>query len=264
MPLPTNLSSAEQLQDVALKLTNKRVRNYFRDVGNDDWEPNLDTDRARLRVACTHQEKDSLLETICRLQLFNIELGASLEDLGHFYGIPTANYHESFDLKPQVKFIFQEKAELAKKKKRRPLVHEASFRLMGETTSSITQAKIDQLENRIRTQFPKTYLFKAGRFTFSYYNNDTGFRTNIRAYSVAEARELLTKLNNVSGTEIDWSKFKKTEWVQKNFEQQDFVTVLGKRKKLPQRRSITECYLNKVELTLHGNLKDIYLYHRIG
>jgi hypothetical protein len=198
------------------------------------------------------------------LQLFNIEIGASLEDLGHFYGMPTEYVHTSFDLKPQVKFIFQEKAELAKKKKRRPLIHEASFRLMGETTSTITKAKIEQLENKIQAQFPKTYVLKAGRFTFTYYNNDTGFRTKIHAYSMTEAKELLTKLNHVSGQTIDWSKFKKTEWVDKNFEATNYVMVLGKRKKLPQPRAITDCFLSKVELKLHGNLKDIYLYRRIG
>lgn len=264
MPLPTNFSSAEHLQDVALKLTNKRVRAYFKDVGGDDWEPHLDTDRARLRVACTHQEKDSLLETICRLQLFNIELGASLEDLGHFYGMPTQDVHVSFAFRPEVLFIFKEKYELAKKKKRAPLTFEYRFRLINETTSSMTQAKIHQLEVKIQQQFPRTYVFKSGRYKFSYYNKPAGYQSVIEAYSITEVKELISKMHNVSGGEPDWSKLRKSEFVSKNFEADEYVMVLGKRKKLPKRRVITEAFLHKVELKMHGNLKDIYLYRRLG
>jgi len=264
MPLPTNFSSTEHLQDTTIKVVNHRVKSHFKDVGPEDWEPHLDTDRARLRVACTHTEKDTIHETITRLLLFNVEVGAAFNDLAHVYGMPTQDVHISFTFRPEVLFIFQEKAELAKKNKRVPLTFEYRFRLINETTSSMTQAKINQLETKIQQQFPKNYLFKSGRYKFSYYNKEAGYQSLIQAYSVAEAKDLINRLHNISGGEPDWSKLRKSEFVSKNFDQDEYVMVLGKRKKLPKKRSITEAFLTKVELKLHGNLKDIYLYRRFA
>jgi hypothetical protein len=66
MPLPDNFSAAEHLQDVILLTQNKIVRTEFNDVGDDNWVKDISTPRASLRLACTHEEDDSIDMTILR------------------------------------------------------------------------------------------------------------------------------------------------------------------------------------------------------
>lgn len=260
MALPSNFSHAENFQDVVMKLTNKRVRKHFADVGPDDWEPDLSTDRGRLRIACTHQEKDTLLETIGRLLLFNIEIGSSLDDLVHAYAMPVPDYHESVEFKPQVSLEFYESYAEAKAANRNYRARAVvSFRLTDKESHTITQADISRLQTEIRTTFPKSYVFKKGRHKISYRDKKLGYELILSAYTEAEAKELITKVLSLRNHTPNWEYFNNST-SGKNFNEKKSVTILGKRVTLPKRRPIANVRLKKAELKIHGRLKDIVLY----
>jgi hypothetical protein len=72
MPLPNNFNPTEQLQDLLKRTVNQEVREWFRDVTEDD----LSTPRSQLRVGCTHRENDTMEMTLGRLMLFYNVCGA--------------------------------------------------------------------------------------------------------------------------------------------------------------------------------------------
>lgn len=54
--LPNNFSEWEHLQSVLIRAQNKFVREEFKDLGGDDWIPDINTPRGSLRQACTHKD----------------------------------------------------------------------------------------------------------------------------------------------------------------------------------------------------------------
>ena len=75
MTLPKNFNHWEHLQDIIRREHNKIVARYFKDLGDINWEPNITTSRAKLRTACTIQDKDTAIQTQIRLYLFYEILG---------------------------------------------------------------------------------------------------------------------------------------------------------------------------------------------
>jgi len=261
MALPDNFSSAEHLQDVALKLTNKRVKAYFRDVGDEDWEPNLDSDRARLRVACTHQEKDSLLETICRLQLFNIEIGSSLEDLAPVYGNPCTTFHDSVEFKPQILLKFFEKSTDAAARNRPRREAEVSFRLMDEKPETITRADVERYASRIKQLFgsPQPFSFKTGTTKFSYIDEERGYRFIISGDDEAEARKVIERTHEIRNHTPDWDRLTDSQSKANFTTNPGTVTILGQQYKKPIKRAVATVHFRRAELKLHGMKRDVLL-----
>lgn len=265
MPLPDGFSSSEHLQDTVMRLLNKRVSRHFRDVHNDEtsgaWNPNLDSDRARLRVACTHLESDSMMETLTRLQLFLLEIGAGYDNLAIVYGLPAEEYHK-VKFVPNVVFKFQESVAIAKQKKRQPVRKQIAVRLVNESHKTITESKITQWSNDIKRLFPRNFVYKTGRLKASYRDPENGLRCILSPYSIPEAKEVLTKVMDFANITPDWSLLTESKITNKNFDKDEFVTILGKRKKLPAKRPVADTYLVRVDLKIHGRLEDVCLYTR--
>ncbi|MDZ8054872.1 MAG: hypothetical protein RMX68_009055 [Aulosira sp. ZfuVER01] len=70
MALPEGFSPFEHLQDMIRLNHNKLVREYFSDVGGEDWEADLSSSRPQLRVAATMVDDDTAEMTLMRLYFF--------------------------------------------------------------------------------------------------------------------------------------------------------------------------------------------------
>jgi hypothetical protein len=253
--MPSN--DFENLQSVYLRTYNKLVKKSFRaDIDDDDFA----TPESQMRNACLIKDSDTATMMVLRSNLFYIVRGEARALHPPIYGLPAQDYHESVKFKPQVIFLFQESREDASKAKRRPKTVRASFRLNSKTTSNITQADIDRLTTKIKGQFPATYRFKTGRIKASYRDKDRGLELVLSPYSTNEAKTLITKLLSAQGVietgsdSPDWTKLSLSQKAVSNFDVNEYVRVLGKRKALPKRRPVTTVSLRRVELFLHGQL----------
>jgi hypothetical protein len=260
MPLPPNFSSVEHLQDVTKNILNKRVRAHFRDVGPDDWVPNLETDRGQLRIACTHLETDTINETITRLLLFNIEVGSAFGNLAPFYGMPIATYQESIIYKPQIQLHFTESPESAARYKRVPVRSEISFRLMNESSTSLTQAEVERLALKVRDLFakPTPFKFQRGRTKFSYREPEKGYHFVVSSYDEENARKLIEQVLDIQGHTPNWENLTDSE-SRKNWDKTEYQQILGKRQIVPRKRPVAVVTFRKAELKIHGLPKDIML-----
>ena len=173
MAIPPEFSEQEHLQNTITRWVNREVRDYFSDLGGDDWDPDIWTPRGSLRHACTHKELDSLLMTHLRWQLFE-RIRRSAFDMP-FYGIPIPGFHEARRFKPQIKLYFQEDIQDVEPTFS-PVTGEVSFRLMDHETATITPAIAQTYANRIETNFGVGggFLWRKGRVMCTYTDRERG------------------------------------------------------------------------------------------
>ncbi|MEA5449717.1 hypothetical protein VB780_14135 [Leptolyngbya sp. CCNP1308] len=106
MALPDNFSEAEHLQDLFRRYANRQVREFFSDLGGEDWEPDIGTTRGSLRHGATHKDEDSLPMTLLRWELFNYVRRLKFDV--PYIGIPVTSFNSERKYKPQIVLFFQE------------------------------------------------------------------------------------------------------------------------------------------------------------
>jgi hypothetical protein len=208
MALPDNFSSVEHLQDVILKTVNTEVREWFHDITAED---DLSTPRGTLKIACTHREEDTISATASRLMLFYMVCGS----MPGLKGWLAPDHHVlSVEGHPQVILNFVETGHSAKARKiSKRHTMRCSFRILTERFETAgDEAKIDQLERKIKQQFPISYRHQTGQTNFAYMDKAKGYQLRIAAFSEPDARELARKMIDctidpgVAFNEGNWSK----------------------------------------------------------
>jgi hypothetical protein len=159
MPLSDDFSPTEHLQDVLFLIQNKIVREEFADIGDDGWAAEISTPRGSLRVACTHLEADSIDMTLIRLWLFYGVLRKCQDFHPAIFGTPSTSFQETVRYHPQVHLHFEEKYQDAAEGYK-PLRSQISFRLMSETTSTVTKSEAVAIANRIKSLFHPSTPFR--------------------------------------------------------------------------------------------------------
>lgn len=265
MPLPTTFSPWEHLQSVLMQVQNRRVRADFNDVGGDDWDEDITTSRASLRVACTLRDDDSILQTLIRLWLFDIILKGASNLHPAIYGIPTTVYQEMVRFMPQVKLRFyQDLSSLPDGET--PLEAEITFRVQGETSASMTPAKALVLANKIKAEFTVSggYRWRKGRVEVSYSDLEKGYSLMIYAYSEAEGKEVISKILSLQGDAPDWKKQKKHELGEEPPLNPGNQFIYGKSRKAPRRYPVGYVRFRYATLSLHGMPNDVVLVDTTG
>jgi hypothetical protein len=205
--LPSNFNHWEHLQDTIRREQNKILARYFKDLGGTDWTPNISTARNALRTACRIDDQDTAIMTMIRLYLFYEVLAYGKKRLGNFYGIPALDFQESFEGRPQVFLFFsQDKASVPDGLS--PVTAEISFRLMDETSESITPAKALTLANRIKQEMVdagKEIHFNKGKNLVNYNDRKHGLALRIYATSESEGEKIIKKVLAIRNLSFDAS-----------------------------------------------------------
>ena len=263
MPLPDNFSAAEHLQDVILRVQNRIVRAEFKDVGNEDWEPDKSTPRASLRVACTHEEADSIDMTILRLWLFFGILRKAQDFHPIIFGIPSTSFQETTRYYPQIHLYFEEKyseAETGYKQLR----SQVSFRWMGETSQTLSTPDLLLISNKIKTLFSATtpFKWKRGKELYSYIDQEKGYYFQILCFNEIEAKKVIEQVLDIRGHTPTWKLLN----TKRNSEPTTsyptipvLKTILGKQYKQPRRRPVGDVYFTHATLHIHGKPSPVVL-----
>ena len=253
--MPTN--DFEQLQSVVRRLHNRIVRDDFRDDIQDD---DLQTPEGALRYACLVKENDSAQMMCMRFWVFYLmrEYGSRLHPAMYIH--PVEDYQESVQFKPQLVMWFWEPQAEAKLRNKPAKRVRVSFRLVKETSETISQVDIDGLKSRVKTEFPKSYRFKTGRYKASYRDKPNGIELILAPYDEGQAKTMVEKVLNIAQVRTDWTNFSISTHPDRNYTQQEYVQILGERKKLPSKRPITNVYLKKAELHIHGLTESVPIF----
>ena len=265
MPLPGAFARWEHLQSVVMQTYNRDVREEFSDIGGEDWDENITTSRASLRVAYTVRDQDSALEVMIRMMLFYFTVGRAQALQTPIYGIPAEEYQRQVQFRPQIMLFFSQDAGSVPEGAS-PTSAEISFRLMNETSETINPAEALALGNKVKTVFGASggYRWRKGRVKVSYRDLQRGYRLLLWAYSESEAREVIGKVLDIQGHPFD----------------DDFLTVSETRKEYPTqpgtqfiygktRRKYTEKPISYVRfryaaLHIHGIPQGIPIYDATG
>jgi len=274
--MPEGWNEFEFLQQIVRNTHNKIVREAFKDLGGDDWEPDYSTmtaangGRAALRHACTHKDNDSEGMTQFRLWLFYMVARKARDLQAPVYAVPYCDVREMV-FKPQVKLYFSETRSdkndnITTPDERRiyPLDAEISFRVMNETSSSFTKIEAERLAKDIKRIFaaPKPYRFKKGRTKVNYRDEDNGYRLSLLVFSESEGKEVINKVLDVQKKTIEQHNLTVSE--KQAHELAKNVTILGKTQKTAQRRPIGYVTFRYAALKLYGLRRDLILVDASG
>lgn len=266
MPEPDNFSSTEQFQDINKKIANKIVREYFKDVTALEDNLDLTTSRQALLKACLHKEDDTLLLTIGRNQLFNQYTTYARDQIPIVAGSLLDEIDANVTYKPKITLYFKEDEDDVDPG-HKPARMEVSWRLIDETTQTITKAKLTTIANKIRTNFGSGsgYLFKRGRKFVSYSKLSEGYNFRLRARSFAEGKNLIREILLMNSHTLDSEILKMSE-VDNEAEAFPYnpgtVTLFGKRRSMPRKRPMVNVKFKYAYATVNGWGKPVYLYSK--
>lgn len=266
MPIPDNFSPVKQFQDVNKRIWNKLIREYFRDVSASDDNLDLTTPRQALLKACLHLENDSLLLTIGRMNLFLHATTYLTDRYPIVAGSLLSEVDETITYRPKITLFFRENASDAEAGYK-PVEMEVSFRLVDETTTTITPSKLTTLANKIKTQFGtgQGYLFRKGRKQIYYRQLNKGYQFFLLARELADGKNLIREILSLNGDTYDDTILKISETENETLAfpyNPGFVNILGKRKTKPRRRPMVNVRFRYAYATIHGYNKPVYLYSK--
>jgi hypothetical protein len=254
MPIPTNFNSWEHFQSVASKVHNKTVRAFFREDLLDD---DITSNEGAVRKACLLEDNDTTSQMIAKMLFFALDCGWLEQIIGdNFYGLPKLDLQENYYYKNQVTLLFSETYKDMKKAKRKTQKRfRVTFRWLKELDpEKVTQSDINQLINRINTQFPESYGHYCGSNLYKHYNPKIyDKRFNIPARNQSEVIRFYEKLFRVMELEFDARKLRKSEREVRGVA--EYKMILGERIKVNDDLPLATVYLKKVILHLHGKTK---------
>lgn len=266
MPEPDNFTPVEQFQDVNKRIWNKLVREYFRDVSASESSLDLTTPRQALLKACLHREDDSLMLTVGRMQLFLHGTTYTRDQYPVVAGSLLSEVDAAITYRPKITLFFVEDAEDAEAGYK-PVEMEVSWRLINERSTTITEAELRSIANKIKANFGagNGRTFKKGRKIVRYRNREQGYDFLLRARDLGEGKELIREILSMNGDTVDTNIIKVSEV---DSEADAFPynpgtqVILGKRKSKPRRRPLVNVRFKYAYATVHGYNKPVYLYSK--
>jgi hypothetical protein len=265
MPLPDNFSPVEHFQDTIKRTYNREVREWFSDLDPD--ELGIETPRASLRTACTHQDPDSLDVTVGRMLLFDMVVARKMTGMG----VDTEKsppYSLNRRGKPYIKLYFAEDYDEVELGYRRVL-GQIGFRLMGQTVEGLTNAEAIQYGQRIKTAFGSAggFVWQKGKILASYSDWEKGYQLQLLVRTEAEAKRVVEQVLDIQQHTPDWEYL---AYKVADSPSQAYPTIpptqviLGKSRRLARRRPTANVRFRTALLFVPGLAAPIALYDRSG
>ncbi|MGB5768946.1 MAG: hypothetical protein WBM32_03615 [Crocosphaera sp.] len=266
MTLPDNFNAYEHLQDVVRKTHNREVRDAFSDLGDDEWLPDINTPRGSLRQACTIDDKDTASMILMRQNLFFLTLRKAKDYQADIIGTPKGNVDSTRQYRPQIVFSFKEDSGNIEEGYD-PVVGRLSFRLMDETSTSITNNKLQQLANKIKLEFGSNngYVWKKGKKYYAYTDKAKGYQLQILAINENEAKDLIRKVLAIQNHVLE----EKRLTTNTNADQAEAypiippnINILNEVQREPRKRPVANVRFQHAVCNIWGKQKIVPLYDR--
>lgn len=264
--LPNDFNSWEHFQKIWMRTHNRNVREQFSDVGDENWDPDINTPRASLRLACTMVDTDTVQQCLARWLFFHGDVRQWEQFNEPVYGIPVGTWHESRKFKPQIRLFFREDLDQVEEGYH-PLKGEINFRLMDESSEEISMFKLENIARQIKTEFGAKGGFRwhRGKYLLCYNDAPKGYKLHVLSYSEADGKEVIQKVLNLQNHTPNWSRLT----VAQNASPRDAFptvpnreTILGKSRRLPRRRPSGYVRFQHATCAIWGLTKPVALYDR--
>jgi hypothetical protein len=265
MSLPEGFNGWEHFQDVARKVHNRIVREEFSDVGEDDG---IATPRSSLKQACLIDDNDTTAMVVCRQLFYYWDIRKGVDLQAPIYGLPEPLEQARVTGRPKIVLFFQEdfqNVELGSS----PVTGEIGVRLINETPQSMTEAKLNTLANRIKSEFANGdgYVWRKGKDLYSYVDKSNGYQFKILSRVESDAKELIGKLLGLNNDSPNWDFLNLNQSANPTSKyptNPGSQIILGKSRKRKRLRPIAEVRFQYARLTMEGLPNPIFLVDRTG
>jgi hypothetical protein len=264
--MPRPKKEWEHLQRTVMQTHNKVVRDYFSDLGGEEWEPEITTSRGSLRTACTVVDTDTASIVAVRMMLFNDTLGYKDCDTSQDGSkeLTTKNRGD----KPTIKLYFYEPLDEVEEGYRR-LDGTISFRIMGGIKQTDSKNEFRSFGLKIRSEFakPNRFIWKKGKTLISYCDWDKGYQFQLLVRNKSDAKEIITKTLSIQNHIPDW---KYMNVIENEEPTQAYPTIpettilLGESRKEARRRPIANVRYAYSTLKIPGLPEKIILHDSTG
>ena len=251
----------ERFQDFCKKYVNRKVKEHFKDLGDERWQPNFNLDRHFTRWVCTHQDKDPMMLTVGRLLLYFFKIQGLLDE--PMYAMPCTQLFQSVECIPQIIINFQESVQSARNnnRTRHPLTAQHYIRTKTDFSSS---AEVERIARKVREVFATpVFSFDKGRLKYTYQDKTKGYFFIIATPNEAEARNVIEKLLALDNDIPDWELLTESR-SNKNFTRTRTIQINSKRYKKPQRRPLGKVHFISAQLHVDGLPGNIHLLNLGG
>lgn len=263
--MPADFGAWEHLIKIIASFHNWRVRDYFRHDRYDDHirDPRIDRPKNSLMQACIIRRNDSAVIVLVRIVFFEICLGNAARLQPILYGLPVPNFDEyTLEQRPQVCLFFEEDAPDVPSDF--SLVQaEINFRIMDETSATMTESKANSLASKIKAAFSTipTWQFTKGKFIYSYQDKKNGYWLQIYAINKSEAEEVVRKILTIQNHTYDADKLKESHAPNKQSDSTPGTRIVyGKTVKKKRYRPERKVRFRYATLKLDGLDEAIVLY----
>lgn len=257
MALPSGFSEFEHLQDLVRKEHNKAVRAYFKNQADND----ISTPKAGLKHACLIKDEDSAAMTQLRLWLFEVTIGRMQAIQTPVYGVPVQELQSVAKFKPQIKLYFKEPYSSELHQDGTPQSSgEITFRLMNETSETITRTKAEQLARAIKQELAiPIFTWEKGWFKATYLEPEKGYDLRILVKSQAEGERVIRKILGIQNHSFNSDYFQFIEHKRTYPINPGTHRVYGRTVKKFRTRPRVDVKFRYAQLLIHGQLNPVNL-----
>ncbi len=261
MPLPDDFSPWQHLHEMLTGAHNRNVVQTFLDVPSDDLANPL----SGMKVACLMDTDDTVDMTLLRLMLFYFVFEGKLPT--PVYALPVADYQGEVKFRPQVHLIFQEVYQPQLEAEGYAPIHSSiGFRLINETSTTMTPGKAQSLALKIKELFGAAHGFKWERGTVkvTYLDKEHGYDFRLLVLNEGQAVQVIEKVLQIRGHAFN-EQLLTIHTARKPFPTSPgSQEVYGKVRRKPRQRPTTQVQFRKAELHINGIAKPILLVGHYG
>lgn len=183
-------------RSVVRKVYNREIYEWFRDVADDALPSNIGGRRSA-RDACLIGTQDGIQAVILKIQLFE-RFKQAYTLLPKVTGETYEDIDESYEHRPLITLQFLQDLD-AVPDGFRAVPGRISFRLVNETTETITEPKLRELAREIKAQFAlgSGHIWKKGKNMYFYKDRKNGLWLQILCLNETEGVEIVQKICNV-------------------------------------------------------------------
>lgn len=265
MPLPEPFSDIEHLQLVIRRYLNKRIREDFKDLFGDSdiWEPEVNTTRGSMLRALLHEDSDPIHVTTARMMLYYFTYGAAKALQPDIYGSTIVSVDRTRRYKPKITLYFNNKGYNPNQK--HSLVEgEISFRLMNESSTTITETQLKKYASKIKALFasPEKFIWKKGKTMATYTDWDKGYQLQLLVINEVEAKKIIEQVLDIQGHTPNWKYLninKNSSSSERYPNKSEQQTILGKPRDGFKIRPIENVVFRYATINIHGLGRGINL-----
>jgi hypothetical protein len=251
MAVPPEFSETEHLQNLIRRYINKAVREDFSDLGGDDWDPDLTTTRGSMRHGLTHQDNDSMQVTLARMFLYYFTFGKALKESTLIE--MTDRLYEDFTYRPEIKLYFSQ-SRFDAEKGVAPVHGQITYRLINETSATLTPANVKTRANKIKTLFaePSLFVWHKGKRKYTYLDIPNGYDIRILTRDETEAKRVIEQFLDIENKTPDFDKLTEHNPSRTYPSATQTKLIYGKQRKVPRWRPTEDVKFRYASIKIHG------------